>query len=432
VSTAVAPRRRGQGPLRLAVFHTLPPGGARRALYELVRRSADRIEYHLHRVDLGRAERWPELRRHQDVGAVAAGVTEHRLPGMPRLGPASRILDIEALQLLERRIARRIDSGGYDAVLVSHDQFTSSPSLLRWVHLPSIYLCQEPRRRSFEPVASNPHASGLQGPAVRAYERLLRHRDIAAAQAAGWLVTNSRYTADYITRTYHRDALVCHLGVDHHTLRPRPDLERRAAVLSVGALDPVKGHDLVVEALGRLPLDQRPLLDVVYERGDPGFGARLAARAAALGVELRLHRAVSDARLAELYATARATVCAAHGEPFGLTAIESLSCGTPVVAVAEGGLSETVVDGVNGRVVDREVDAVAAAIASLHAELRIPPDQARAGVIPYWSWDAAADRFAAIVDGALSAVASGGGRSVAAVSRRMAASPAARSIDSCA
>ena len=347
------------------------------------------------------------------------------------MGLASRVLDIEALQLLERRIAHRIDAGGYDAVLVSHDQFTSSPSLLRWVRLPSIYLCQEPRRRSFEPTASNPHASGLRGPLVRAYEGLLRRRDASAARAAGWLVTNSDSTADYISRAYGRPALVCHLGVDHETLRARPDLSRRRAVLSVGALDPVKGHDLVLEALGRLPADDRPGLDVVFERGDDRFGDRLAARAATLGVELRLHRSVSDQRLAELYATAAATVCAARLEPFGLTAVESLSCGTPVVAVTEGGFSETVVDGVNGRLVERTADALARAISDLLMEPPIPADQLRHGVVPYWSWDAAADRFVGVIEGLLGATRPSRGEPVATRSQRIGAPPAGRSIGPC-
>ena len=418
-------------PHRVAVFHTLPPGGARRALFELVRRSADRIDYHLHRVDLGAAERWPELRRHQDPGELAAAVTDYRLHSGPRVGAASRVMDIEALQVLERRIAHHINAGGYDAVLVSHDQFTSSPSLLRWLRPPSIYLCQEPRRRSFEPAAANPHASGPQGPLVRAYERVLRRRDVSAARAARWLVTNSDYTAGYISRVYGRPALVCHLGVDQEILRVRPDLQRRRAVLSVGALDPVKGHDLVVEALGRIPADDRPSLDVVFERGDDRFGDGLVARAATLGVNLRLHRSVSDERLAELYATAAATVCAARLEPFGLTAIESLSCGTPVVATTEGGYSETVVDGVTGRLVERSAGTFAEAIRDLLDGPPIPGDQLRRRVVPYWSWDAAAGRFAGIVEELLGVTRTSRGESVAAMSQGTGPKLGGRSIDPC-
>src|SRR4029077_21242270 len=98
----------------------------------------------------------------------------------------------------------------------------------------------------------------------------------------------------------------------------------------------------------------------------------------------------------------------------------------------EGGVAETVVDGVTGRVVDREAGARAQAIAALAGRPRPAAEGVRAEVSAYWSWDAAADRFMAIVDGALRPVTSGDGRSVAAVSRGVAASLAARSIDPCA
>lgn len=397
LSTPRAGRR-----LRVAIFHTLPPGGARRALFELVRRSSASVEYHLHEVDLGRAERWPHLVGHQALGPFVHTVTRHRLVAAPRLGPIARVADIETMQLLQRRLARVLDAGRYDAILVSHEQFTSSPSILRWLRTPTVYLCQEPRRRSFEAEAAGPHMSGPLGPAARSYERVLRRRDIEAARAAGTLVTNSRYTAGYVSRAYGRGALVCHLGVDETVLRSaEPSRPRRNTVLSVGALDPAKGHDLVVEALGRVPRSARPALDIVHERGHDDVAVELRARASALGVDITFHRAVPDTRLAELYASARATVCAARLEPFGLTAIESLSCGTPVVAVSEGGFPEAVVDGVHGRLVPRDAAHLAAAITDV---LNHPPAEAgelRRSVLPYWSWDSAAGRFVAILHGAL-------------------------------
>ena len=68
---------------------------------------------------------------------------------------------------------------------------------------------------------------------------------------------------------------------------------------------------------------------------------------------LTLGRGVDDKELADLYGAARLLIAAAIHEPFGLTPLEAMATGTPVVAVADGGYVETVRPGVNGALVPR-------------------------------------------------------------------------------
>ena len=56
----------------------------------------------------------------------------------------------------------------------------------------------------------------------------------------------------------------------------------------------------------------------------------------------------------DLYNSAKAVVYAPMMEPFGLVAIEAMACGTPVVGVKEGGLRESIIDGHNGLLIDRD------------------------------------------------------------------------------
>ena len=62
---------------------------------------------------------------------------------------------------------------------------------------------------------------------------------------------------------------------------------------------------------------------------------------------------VSDKELIDYYRKAKVTCIAAHDEPFGLTSIESQSCGTPVVTVNEGGPEETIIEGETGYISNR-------------------------------------------------------------------------------
>jgi glycosyltransferase involved in cell wall biosynthesis len=135
-----------------------------------------------------------------------------------------------------------------------------------------------------------------------------------------------------------------------------------------------------------------------------GWGAHLERLAEELEVRLELHHEISDDRLAHLYQSSIATFCAARLEPFGLSALESLCCGTPVIAVREGGFREIVADGVNGLLVGRNpAEAAAAVVAVLDGTLGTDPSKLRASVLPAWSWDRAAAKLESIVAGFVAA-----------------------------
>ncbi len=146
--------------------------------------------------------------------------------------------------------------------------------------------------------------------------------------SASAVTCNSSFTAESIYRSYGRSATVVRPGVDADLFQ-RSEALREDYVVSVGALDPIKGHATIVEALGLLPSRKRPALHIAFERQMQGFETLLRNLADLLDVKIELHPQLTDAQLARLYAAAQATVCAARLEPFGLTPLESLSCGTP-------------------------------------------------------------------------------------------------------
>jgi glycosyltransferase involved in cell wall biosynthesis len=222
--------------------------------------------------------------------------------------------------------------------------------------------------------------------------------DRTAVASATVVATNSAFSAESIVRAYGRDARLCHLGVPVDD-RPLPGRAARRSLLSVGALDPTKGHDLVVEALGIMPARDRPSLTIVHERVDSNFRSVLERRARELRVDLTIRANISDAELAALYTQTSATVAAARLEPFGLTPLESMAVGTPVLAVREGGFRETVIDGVNGLLVDRDAESLAAGIFGvLELSELVDPETIRKSILPHWSWERCMDDFCALLE----------------------------------
>ena len=87
--------------------------------------------------------------------------------------------------------------------------------------------------------------------------------------------------------------------------------------------------------------------------GAPEDLVRLTQHAESCGVGLWIAPRLSSPEMASLIRGARAVVSMAHGEPFGLTPVEAFSVGTPALMVNEGGFRDSVIDGVNGRLLSR-------------------------------------------------------------------------------
>src|SRR5204863_769670 len=95
----------------------------------------------------------------------------------------------------------------------------------------------------------------------------------------------------------------------------------------------------------------------------------------------RFERPVPQTDLADVYRAADVTVIPSYSESFGLVAVESQACGTPVVAARVGGLRTAVNDGVSGVLVDgHEPRDYAAVLADLLGDRRRRDALGRGGV----------------------------------------------------
>ena len=155
--------------------------------------------------------------------------------------------------------------------------------------------------------------------------------------------------------------------------RLRIGVDGAPLLVSVGNLVEVKGHDLSIDALALL-VPHWPGVRLCIVGAGP-LRQALQDRAAARGVADRVHFAgtVPNEALADWYSAADASLLSSRSEGWANVLLESMACGTPVVATDVGGTAEVVADDRAGIVVrTRSTEAVAAAVRQL---LRQPPDR---------------------------------------------------------
>jgi glycosyltransferase involved in cell wall biosynthesis len=162
-------------------------------------------------------------------------------------------------------------------------------------------------------------------------------------------------------------------------------------VLSVGAIQPRKGFDFLIESLGCLTRASRPSLRLVGNVEVPGYRQFLEDLAERHQVHLAIEVGVAQDTLVGRYNEAAVFAYAPLNEPFGLAPLEAMACGTPVVGVAEGGVRESVADGEGGRLVQRDRKRFAEAIAGLLQEPSTLAEYGRTAreyVMKRWTWEA--------------------------------------------
>lgn len=178
-------------------------------------------------------------------------------------------------------------------------------------------------------------------------------------------------------------------GVDLARFAPIDRMKSKAAfgvtgplVVSLGALIPRKGHDIVIRAVAQLPGAS------LLIAGDGPQRPQLEAEIAALGVgdRVRLLGSIPHSDLPVLLGAADVMALASSSEGLANAWVEALACGTPIVITDAGGAAEVVQNPAAGQIVARESDAFASAIRALLAD-PAPREETRAAALRF-TWEA--------------------------------------------
>lgn len=232
----------------------------------------------------------------------------------------------------------RFDFTGYDIIISSSHAVTKG--LKKTPNQLHISYCHSPMRYAWDNTElyldQANISKGLKGFTARKIINYLRKWDLKTASRPDFLIANSKFIAGKIKRIYNREADVIYPPVDVNKFDCVK--EKGDYFLTASRMVPYKRVDLMVEAFSKMT-DKK--LKVV------GQGSEFKNIKNNVTPNIELLGYKNDKELKTLLQKARAFVFAAE-EDFGITVVEAMACGTPVIALNKGGTAETVIDSKTG------------------------------------------------------------------------------------
>ena len=268
---------------------------------------------------------------------------------------------ISPFRFIAPLIFKSMDLKGFDVVIVSAAGTYTSPNYVRTsdktLH---ICYCHTPPRYLYGYPVANPWDEVTWRKVLKFFGQVpmhfLRILDFNSAQIPDNFIANSNEVAKRIDKFYRRESTVIYPPVDVKAAEKYKNLKKENYYLTGGRLSRHKGQDIAVKATTKLGIPLK-----VFGGGFASYGEKDLRKIAGKNVEFLGE--VTDVQKWELMAKAKAFIFPSEKEDFGIVPVEAMAAGTPVIALAQGGVLETVVDGKTGVYFsERSVDSLVEAI----------------------------------------------------------------------
>lgn len=357
--------------MRIAVFHELTPlSGARKVVEEY-----GRVLGRNHAVDLFYVDKHED----KDVENIFRKIYFFKFNEKKWLGNnwSAKVYkdtaELIRLYFLHKRISLIIQKEKYDFVFVHPSKFTQAPFLLKFIDK-TVYFCQEPLRIVYDDFLKISKDINF---IKKTYEKLNRKIrkfiDRENIKKAGIVLANSLFSMENIKKAYGVDARLCYLGVDTNKFYPA-NIKKKIDVLFVGEKAGIEGYDILKDVL---KLYKKPPIVEFVSRRRNGSG-------------------INEEALIKKIIESRIVLALSRNEPFGLISIESMACGIPVIALNEGGLRESVINGRTGFLINPNPKELKDKIDILLHDSNLRDKMGKAGrdrVLANFTWETSVNNF---------------------------------------
>lgn len=249
---------------------------------------------------------------------------------------------ISPFRIIAPFVFKSFDFSGFDAVIVSATGAYSpngkwkiengkSPIHICYCHTPPRYLYGFATAREWK----NNWAFRILGELGNHFLRLV---DYKSSQNVDYFITNSKNVAERIKKFYRRDSTVIYPPVDIKILSEK-DIKKKNYYLCGGRIARPKNIELIIKTFAKLKLPLK-----IFGRS---FGGLRLKESGIKNQESQIEflGEVSDEEKLELMKNAKAFIFASEDEDFGITLVEVMGVGTPVIAYRSGGVVESVIEG---------------------------------------------------------------------------------------
>jgi glycosyltransferase involved in cell wall biosynthesis len=228
-----------------------------------------------------------------------------------------------------------------------------------YCHTPPRYLYGYDTSRRF---------GGIMGKLVSCYGLIVNHfmlqYDFKQAQKVTFFVANSEEVKKRIAKFYRREATVIYPPVEMTTGAKLTHRSGGDYYLTGGRLTAAKNFDLIIRTFNKLGMPLK-----IYGAGPLESPLKNIAKA-----NIEFLGKISDGEMEGLYQGAKAFILAQKDEDFGMTAVEAMSYGTPVIAYRGGGYLESVIEGKTGLFFnDLDVESLSSAV-NKFGKVRFKPE----------------------------------------------------------